>query len=256
VIHGKLKISPTTGFAEAAGMGGNLKQRLLLLPGLLCDEALWAKQREGLGGHCDSIVADLSRFDSIEAMADAALAMVDGTFSLAGLSMGGYVAMEIMRKVPQRIRRLALLDTSARADTPEQTQRRLDAISLSEQGKFNEVVEKLLTVFIHPQRLTDAALTERVRSMTFRAGKEAFRRQQKAIMGRIDSRESLPHIICPTLVLCGRQDSLTPPALHEEIAGLIPFSRLSIIDDCGHLSTMERPDAVLAAMETWLLCRE
>jgi pimeloyl-ACP methyl ester carboxylesterase len=251
-----LKISPTTGFAEDPEMGISLKQSLLLLPGLLCDEALWAKQRERLGGRCDPIVADLSRFDSIEAMADAALAMVEGTFSLAGLSMGGYVAMEIMRKAPQRVRRLALLDTSARADTPEQTQRRLEAISLTEQGKFSDVVEKLLTMFVHPRRLTDATLCESIRSMIYRVGKEAFRRQQKAIMGRIDSRKNLPHINCPALVLCGRQDSLTPLALHEEIAGLIPFSRLSIIDDCGHLSTMERPEAVSAAMEAWLLCQE
>ncbi len=248
----KPELSLKTGVVEANGMDKNLNQKLLLLPGLLCDEALWAHQRERLGRYCDPIVVDLARFNTIEAMADAALAMVEGTFSLAGLSMGGYVAMEIMRKAPQRIRRLALLDTSDRADTPEQTQRRLDAISLSEQGGFNDVVKKLLPMFIHPHRLTDATLCETITSMNFRVGEEAFRRQQTAIMGRIDSRKSLQRVSCPTMIVCGRQDILTPLALHEEISSIIPGARLSIVEASGHLSTLEQPEAVSAAMETWL----
>ena len=231
----------------------NLKQKLLLLPGLLCDEALWTRQKERLSRTSEVIVVDLTRFDSMEAMADAALSMVEGRFAVAGLSMGGYVAMHIMRKTPQRVSRLALLDTSARPDTEEQTRRRLQVISLSEQGKFGEVVEQYLPLFVHPRRITDKTLCENVRSMNLRVGASAFRLQQTAIVGRPDSRDSLKRVSCPTLVLCGRQDALTPLELHEEICGLIPGSRLAIIEDCGHLATMERPEAVSAAMENWLL---
>ncbi len=150
------------------------------------------------------------------------------------------------------MKRLALLDTGARADTPEQSSRRRGLIELAEKGDFKGVTPRLLPLFLHPGRLTDKALTGRVTAMALRVGKDAFLCQQKAIIGRIDSRPFLPRISCPTLVLCGRQDQLTPVALHEEMAALIPGARLDVIENSGHLSTMEQPDAVGEALRIWL----
>ena len=226
---------------------------LVLLPGLLCDAALWRAQVEGLGVVAEPLVIDLTRDDSLGGMARRALAAAPPSFALAGLSMGGYVAQEIMRQASERVSKLALLDTSARADTPEQTARRRGLIELSEKGEFKGVTPRLLPLLIHPARHEDKPLTDVVTGMAERVGKEAFLRQQKAIMGRPDGREDLRRIACPTLVLCGRQDALTPLALHEEIAGLVPGAKLQVVDDCGHLSTLEKPLTVTAALRQWLV---
>lgn len=166
--------------------------------------------------------------------------------------MGGYVALEIMRVAPERVARLALLDTSARADTPEQTAARRELIELSQEGRFDEVPRRLLPNLVHPDRLDDERLTSVVLSMAGAVGSKAFVRQEEAIIGRPDSRGDLPGIACPTLVLCGREDALTPMHLHEEMADLIPGSRLRVIDECGHLSALERPEGVTAALREWL----
>jgi pimeloyl-ACP methyl ester carboxylesterase len=226
---------------------------LVLLPGLLCDAALWRAQVEGLGVVAEPLVIDLTRDDSLGGMARRALAAAPPSFALAGLSMGGYVAQEIMRQASERVSKLALLDTSARADTPEQTARRRGLIELSEKGQFKGVTPRLLPLLIHPARHEDKPLTDVVTGMAEQVGKEAFLRQQKAIMGRPDGREDLRRIACPTLVLCGRQDALTPLALHEEIAGLVPGAKLQVVDDCGHLSTLEKPLTVTAALRQWLV---
>jgi len=226
---------------------------LILLPGLLCDAALWRAQVEGLGEVAEPLVVDLTQDDSLAGMAHRTLAGAPPSFALAGLSMGGYAAQEIMRQAPERVAKLALLDTSARADTPEQTARRRGLIELSEKGDFKGVTPRLLPLFIHPARHEDKPLTEAIMGMAERVGKAAFLRQQKAIMGRPDGREDLRRIACPTLVLCGRQDALTPLALHEEIAGLVPGAKLVVVEDCGHLSTLEKPVTVTAALRQWLL---
>jgi len=228
------------------------KTPLVLLPGLLCDAALWRGQVAGLADVADAAVADLTRDDSLAAMARRVLQAAPPKFALAGLSMGGYCAFEVMRQAPERVTRLALLDTSARTDAPEQISRRRGLIELAEKGEFKGVTPRLLPLFIHPDRLNDKALTGAVTSMAERVGKDAFLRQQKAIIGRIDSRPLLATIRCPTLVLCGREDVLTPRVLAEEIAAGIPSARLDLIDHCGHLSTMERPDAVTAELRQWL----
>jgi pimeloyl-ACP methyl ester carboxylesterase len=225
---------------------------LLLLPGLLCDAALWRPQTTDLADIAAPIVCDLTRHDSLSAMAASVLADAPEYFSLAGLSMGGYVAQEIMRQAPQRVLRLALLDTSARSDTEEQLARRRGLIELTHKGEFKGVTPRLLPLFVHPDRLGDAALVDTVTRMTERVGKDAFLRQQTAIMGRPDGRADLKRITCPTLVLCGRQDVLTPPAVHQEIAAEIRGARLEIIDDCGHLATLEAPDRVNRALRNWL----
>jgi pimeloyl-ACP methyl ester carboxylesterase len=225
---------------------------LVLIPGLLCDRALWAHQLANLGDIADMTVGDVTRDDSMAAMARAVLAEAPECFALAGLSMGGYVAQEIMRQAPERVIRLALLDTSAHDDTPEQRGRRRGLIELAEKGRFKGVTPRLLPPLIHPDRQQDEALTTAVMAMAERVGKVAFLRQQRAILGRVDSRPHLAGYALPTLVLVGRQDALAPPAAAEEMAALIPDGILVVIEDCGHLSTMERPQQTTEALRAWL----
>jgi pimeloyl-ACP methyl ester carboxylesterase len=226
---------------------------LVLVPGLLCDAQLWQPQIENLADIANIWIADHTRSDTMAGVARDVLADAPfASFALAGLSMGGYIALEIMRQAPQRVTRLGLLDTSARAELPEQTQRRMDLIALAGRGEFPAVTEILLPLLMHPSRLEQAALADVVRSMANSIGEEAFVRQQKAIMSRSDSLGLLPAIDCPTLALCGRQDALTPLARHQEIAAGIKGARLEVIEDCGHLSTLERPAEVNAALRRWL----
>jgi pimeloyl-ACP methyl ester carboxylesterase len=229
------------------------KLPLVLVPGLLCDAALWRGQVEDLSDIAQPWIADVTRDDSMTGMARRVLAEAPpGRFALAGLSMGGYVAQAILREAPERVERVALLDTSAMADTPEQTVRRRGLIDLAEKGDFKGVTPRLLPLFVHPDRLSDKKLTDAVMAMTERVGKDAFLRQQRSIMGRPDNRPNLPKIDCPALVICGRQDQMTPLAWNEEIASLIPGARLEIIENCGHLTTMERPWETSVALRQWL----
>ena len=225
---------------------------LVLLPGLLCDAALWRHQTDTLADIAEITVADLTGDDRIDDMARTVLKAAPETFALAGLSMGGFVAHEIMRQAPGRVTRLALLDTSARADTPGQSERRRAFIAQTRHGDFKGVTSKLLPMLIHPDRLEDGDLTGTITAMAEGVGREAFLRQQNAIMNRPDCRRDLGAIHCPTLVLCGRQDALTPLAGHQEMADGIPDSTLVVIEDCGHMAPLERPRAVSAVMRYWL----
>lgn len=225
---------------------------LVLLPGLLCDQALWAAQIAALAPLAAISVIDISPGDSMAAMAELVLQQAPQLFALAGLSMGGYVAFEIMRRAPGRVQRLALLDTSARPDTPEQTAFREALINQAQIGDFKGMTPRLLARWIHAARLDERALTDQVVAMTLRVGRDAFLRNQRAIMARPDSRPGLSRIACPTLVLCGRQDQATPLEHHREIATDIKEARLVVVEECGHLSTMERPEAVNAALRDWL----
>jgi pimeloyl-ACP methyl ester carboxylesterase len=228
---------------------------LLLLPGLLCDERLWRDQVTGLGDVADIAIADLTRDDNIAGMAARAIAMLDArgidNFAVCGLSMGGYVAAEIWRQATARVTHLALLDTSARADTEAQTQRRRGLMALTRSGQFKGVTPRLLPSLIHPDRLT-TPLADEVRAMAERVGREAFLRQQQAIMTRVDSRSDLPRVAVPTLVGVGAHDILTPPELAEEMAALIPGATLERFAGSGHLPTMEVPEDVNAALRVWL----
>ncbi len=225
---------------------------LILLPGLLCDEALWVHQTETLADIADITVADMTQDDTIEGMAERVLAGAPETFALAGLSMGGYAALEIMRRTPDRVERLALLDTSANADTPDRKKQRQGFIAQLSLGPFRGVTGKLMPFLIHQDRLNDDALVAVIQSSAQNVGPDAFTRQQRAIMSRPDGHKDLNKIACPTLVLCGRQDALTPLAQHEEMAAAIPSAALVVIEDCGHLSPLERPRAVSAVMRYWL----
>jgi pimeloyl-ACP methyl ester carboxylesterase len=225
---------------------------IVLVPGLNCSARLYAEQIPALWRSGPVQVADHTRDERMDTIAARILADAPPRFALAGLSMGGYLAIEMTRQAPERVARLALLDTSARPEAPEQTVRRKPQIALAESGRFAEVSALQFPIFVHRNRHGDEGLRERVRRMAEETGAEAFLRQQKAIMTRADARPLLGSIRCPTLVLVGDGDELTPPALSQEIADGIAGARLAVIPDCGHLSAMERPEAVNAALVQWL----
>ncbi len=230
------------------------KPVLVLLPGLLCDRALWAPQMEALADVCRPWVADLTRDDSMEAMARRVLDEAPGQrFALAGLSMGGYVALEIMRQAPERVERLALLDTRARPDSGDETERRRTLMRIAEMAKgFAPVNKRMLPLLVHVSRQSDAQLVRTIQEMAERTGIPAYLRQQSAIMSRADFRPVLREVSCPTLLLCGRQDAITLVSFHEEMASAAPHARFVIVEECGHLSTLECPAQVNAAMRLWL----
>ena len=227
---------------------------LVLIPGLLCDERLFAAQRGVLeAAGVATSVADVTRDESVADMARSVLTEAPaGRFALAGLSLGGYVALEVVRQAPDRVGRLALLDTQARADTEEAKARRRGLMELAERGEFRGVTSRLLPLLIHADRLGDAALTGIIQAMAEAVGREAFLHQQQAIMGRPDSRPSLAAVGVPTLVLAGREDAITPPELQQEMAAAVPQAALVLLPRCGHLSTLERPDAVTRQLLAWL----
>ena len=225
---------------------------LVLVPGLNCSARLYAEQIPALWRFGPVMVADHTRDTGIAAIARRILAAAPPLFALAGFSMGGYIAFEIMRQAPHRVAKLALMDTGARPETAEQIARRQAPMAMARGGKLIEVADESFVFFVHPNRHGDVALRDTVRAMAEETGAQAFLRQQQAIMARPDSRPRLSAIVCPTLVLVGAQDQGTPPELAEEIAAAIAGSRLVIVPDCGHLSTIERPQAVTAALVEWM----
>jgi pimeloyl-ACP methyl ester carboxylesterase len=226
---------------------------LVLVPGLLCTRALWEPQLAALGDIANMTVADHTRQDSMQGIARPILASAPAQFALAGLSMGGFIACEMLRQAPERVTKLALLDTHARPDTPERSEQRRALIALAEREGTRKAQEMLLGVLIHKARLTDKDLVETVLKMGADTCTDAFKRQQSALMSRSDNRPLLPGIKCPTLIVVGREDALTPPELSQEMATAIPGARLEIVPDCGHLSTLEQPDVVNRAMRAWLM---
>jgi pimeloyl-ACP methyl ester carboxylesterase len=225
---------------------------IVLIPGLTCTARLYAGQIPALWPFGPVTIADHRRDDSMTAIARRILGAAPPRFALAGLSMGGYIAFEIMRQAPERIARLALLDTGARAETPEQTERRQTPLALAKAGRYTDIADLAFPIYVHRDRHGDEALKRIVRAMAAETGVEAYLRQQQAIISRPDSRPGLAAIKCPTLVLVGDGDEATPPDLAREIAAGIPDARLVIIPQSGHLSTLEQPQAVTAALLEWL----
>lgn len=228
------------------------RQTLLLLPGLLCDHALWAHQTEQLADIADCHVPDLTAQDSVGGLAGAVLAQAPARFALAGLSMGGYVALEIMRRAPERVTHLCLMDTSARADTDEQRQRRQALLKLARMGRFRGMSPRLLATQVLPDHVAVPEIGGVILAMTARVGRDAFCRQQSAILSRPDSRPDLAGIRSPTLVVVGADDVQTPPDRSREIAAAIHGARLHIIPRCGHLAPLEQPETVTGLMRDWL----
>jgi pimeloyl-ACP methyl ester carboxylesterase len=228
------------------------KLPLVLVPGLLCSARLYASQVAVLGADRQVTVADHTRDDTMEAIAARILETAPEHFALAGLSMGGYIAFAMMRLAPERIAKLALLDTSARPDTTEQKAGRDKFIPMAEAGKLNDIVDILTPKFLHTDHANNDTLKGVIRIMAREVGAEAVVRQLKAIKTRQDSRPLLVEIGCPTLVLVGEGDTLTPPELAKEISADILGSKLVVVPGCGHLSTIEKPDAVNKALSEWL----
>jgi len=225
---------------------------ILLVPGLLCSARLYAPQIPALWPYGPVTVVDHRRDADMAAIAARILKDAPPRFTLAGLSMGGYIAFAMLRLAPERIARLVLLDTSARPDTPEQTAGRKTQIAMAQADRFGEIPELSIPRFLHRNRQHDERLTAIVRQMAEETGPDAFVRQQNAIMTRPDSRPLLASIACPTLVLVGDGDEATPPELNREIAGGISGAKLVVVPDCGHLSTLEQPEAVNTALADWL----
>jgi len=225
---------------------------VVLVPGLACTTRLYAEQMPALWTFGPVTVADHRRGDSMEAIARQILGEAPPRFALCGLSMGGYIAFAIQRLAPERVTKLALLDTGSRSDTPEASERRRATIAKVQAGEFDAVMDTLWPILVHKNRRDDVALKRIVLDMAMTAGPDAFIRQQQAIMTRPDSRPGLAAIRCPTLLLVGEGDELTPPALADEMAQRIPGSRLVKVPDSGHLSTLEQPEAVTNALVEWL----
>lgn len=225
---------------------------IVFIPGLNCTARLFDSQADVFGAERTIVHANQRRHDSLAGMAAAILDEAPGRFVLAGLSMGGYVSFEIMRRAPERVAGLVLMDTTARPDTDEAKERRRRQIEIAEAGRFVDIPPLQLPNLIPPERLTDEGLVATIRGMAFATGPDAFVRQQRAIMERPDSRPGLASITCPTLVIVGDRDLLTPPEVAEEIAAGIGGARLARMPACGHLSTLERPAAVNHALGEFL----
>jgi pimeloyl-ACP methyl ester carboxylesterase len=228
------------------------KIHLLLAPGLLCTKALWSHQIERLSDVADIYLVDTTKDNSLSAMANRALSEAPDQFAFAGLSMGGYLAFEIMRQAPERLTRLALLDTTANADSAEQTIFRKKMIQLARAGKFVEAVRHHIPLFLHPDKSTQKSWQDSILKMAETIGPLVYEQQLTAIMNRRDSQGILSTFKVPTTLICGRQDSLTPVKIHEDMASSIPKSTLHIVEECGHLSTLEQPSVVTELLRNWL----
>ncbi|MDR7069751.1 pimeloyl-ACP methyl ester carboxylesterase [Pseudoxanthomonas japonensis] len=224
---------------------------LLLLPGLLCDERLWRDPAAALADVATVHQADLTHDDSVAGMAARVLASGPPVFALAALSMGGYVAFEILRQAPQRVARLALLDTTARLDPPKRRAVRRAGLAMAETGRFAGVTRKLLPQLVHESRV-DSAVGEEVMAMAQRVGRDAFLRQQRAIIDRPDSEPLLPAIAVPTLLGVGEDDRMTLPEETRLMHDRIPGARLHVFARCGHLPPMEVPEETTAVLRDWL----
>ena len=224
----------------------------IFIPGLVCTADLFAAQRAGLTHPVAPMIADTLGHDSLVDMAAAALAMVDGPVVPVGLSMGGYVALEMARLAPERLAGLALLNTAYGTDTPERREQRLATIEMAQSDRFRGVTRHLMKSFLSPAAMQDDALVARVIAMAEAVGRETFVRQQHAILNRRDQSDTLRGLTVPTLVLCGSLDTLTPPEISHQIAAFAPQAELVILEAVGHLSTMEAPDEVTAHLNAFL----
>jgi pimeloyl-ACP methyl ester carboxylesterase len=225
---------------------------ILLVPGLVSSPRIYASVVPDLWRFGPVTVANHIRDDNMALIARRILAEAPPRFALAGHSMGGYIAFEIMRQAPERVAKLALLNTQARPDTPEATARRRTMMARAKGGEYRALLDELFSGFVHPSRREDASLRRLVHDMGEDVGVEAFVRQQEAIIHRPDSRPVLAAIKCPTLVLSGDEDNTIPNALSVEMANNIYNAKLVILPDCGHLPQPEQPLATAEALVEWL----
>ena len=226
---------------------------ILLVPGMLCTADAFAPQIPALWPFGPVTIASTLGGDTLADIARAILATAPPRFALCGISMGGYISLEIMRQAPERIVQLALLNTAADPEPPEGAAQRRALVARAREGDFRDVLEKILpSILLHPAHQDDKELIAFNVRMGLKIGVEAMARQQEAIIARADSRPHLAAIAVPTLVLVGDQDVLTPPARSEALVAAIPDARLVIVPECGHASTLEQPEAVNRALLAWI----
>ncbi len=230
---------------------------LMLLPGLNCDAAVWAPQVAALKDQAHCVIPAWGQRDSLTAMAQQVLAEAPTErFSVAGHSMGGRVVLEVMRLAPKRVERLALLSTGthplpAGEAGEKEKAGRMALLKIAQEQGMRAMAAQWARGMVHPDQL-DTPLFESVLDMLERSNPQQFAAQIKALLTRRDAAPQLPGISCPTLVLCGREDSWSGPAQHETMAAAIPGAQLTIVEHCGHMCTMEQPQAVSAALAGWL----
>lgn len=224
----------------------------LLVPGLGCTSEVWSGQVPGLWSRGPVTLANHLHGDSIAAMATSILATAPPRFALAGISMGGYIVLEIWRQAPERVRGLALVDTRADPDSPEATAKRRDAVALAQSGKFRQVLLNAFPLAVHPDHVDSAPLRDLHLRMSLASGVDAYANHQQAIITRPDSRGDLSTITVPTTIIVGDSDRLTPPELSKEMAAAIPGATLELIPEAGHLALVEQPEATTAALLRWL----
>lgn len=225
---------------------------VILLCGLLCDEAVWEYQAEALRADYDVRILTFVEQDSMGAMAEHVLRKAPERFALAGHSMGGRVALEVMRRARPRVERLALLDTGFDAPAADEAGRRAVLVDQALQAGIGSVAAAWGLPMLAPRHRSEPLLVQAMFDMVGRMSGPIYAAQTRALLGRPDATEVLMHIDCPTLILCGREDGWSPPERHRRMAELAPRSILRLVDDCGHMSMMEQPDAVLAALREWL----
>lgn len=232
-------------------------EAIVLIPGLMCDETVWRHQVRHLGAEREVLVAEHGLSDSLGAMSERILDQTPGHFALAGHSMGGRVALEVLARAPERVTRLALLDSGFRGLAPGEAGERekigrFRLVEIARRDGMLPMAKEWARGMVHPDRLTDTPLMDAIHSMIVRAGIEQFEAQINALLHRPDRTALLTQLRLPTLLLCGHDDSWSPLSRHQEMAELIAGSKLVDIAHCGHMSTMERPEAVTSALTDWL----
>jgi len=237
----------------SGGIADGERETLLLLPGAFCDERLFAHQLAHLGEVATPRFVRVPDVATVAEMADEVLARAPARFALGGLSLGGIVAFEVIRRAPERITRLALMATSAELDPPEVAAMRQASIARVEAGGFEAQIETILPFLLGPTGQARPELVEIARAMAVDTGAARYVRQLAAIMRRPDPSPVLGTITCPTLVLCGRGDVVTPPAAQATLSRRIAGSRLAIVEQAGHLVTLEQPVATTALLRDWLV---
>jgi len=230
----------------------NTRSALAFACAHMTDERLYAHQIAALGATHDCQVFVFRDHDSMAGMAEQVLSAMPQRFTLIGLSLGGYAAFEVIRRALPRLERLVLIDTTAVADHPARREGRHKDIATVQQGGIEALIPELPARWLLPAHVGNPALVKLMADMARSVGARGQFNQQTAMLGRPDSHADLARVRVPTLVMCGRQDPVTPVADHEAMAACVPGARLVVIENCGHLSTIEQPEAVTTALGDWL----
>lgn len=234
-----------------------MKPTLMLLPGLMCDDTVWRHQMSALGDTWNCIVVDYEDEDNLVRMAQRVLDLAPETFAMAGHSMGGRVALEVMRLAAEKVQRLALLDTGyqalAKGEAGErEVKGRMIRVATAHEHGVTAMAQDWVTGMVHPDRLNDTALIDDIVTMFNRKSPAIFEAQIKALIERPDATSVLSTIKCPTTFIVGRQDAWSTPEQHQAMAVLVPNSQIEIVEDAGHMSTMEQPKAMNNVFKRWL----